>query len=133
MSENAETVRQFVAALNDLSLDPVIELCHPEITWRAIEGAPDDIGVFQGHQALREYYQQWVDTFDDIRTELIEEPIEAGERIVIVYRGTARMKDSETEVEMTVAVVAEVRDRKIISGREFATREEAIEAAGISE
>ncbi len=43
------------------------------------------------------------------------------------------MKDSDAAVEMTVAIVFTVRDDRIFSGREYATREEALEAAGLSE
>ena len=37
----------------DRSLDRVAEFWDPEIDWRAIEGAPDDIGVFKCHEAMR--------------------------------------------------------------------------------
>ena len=37
------------------SLDGVAAYWHPDIEWRAIEGAPDDIGVFKGHEAMRRY------------------------------------------------------------------------------
>jgi ketosteroid isomerase-like protein len=37
-----------------------------DINWRAIEGAPDDVGEMQGPEALRRYFQDWIDTFDDV-------------------------------------------------------------------
>ena len=43
------------------------------------------------------------------------------------------MKHSEASVEMTVAIVFTVRDGKIFSGREYATREEALGAAGLQQ
>jgi ketosteroid isomerase-like protein len=110
--------------------DAGAEFWHPDITWRAIEGAPDDVGVIRGSAALRNYYAQWTDTFADIRAELTEDPISAGDDVVAVTRVKARMKHSDASVEMTVAIVFTVRDGKIFSGREYATREEALEAAG---
>ena len=51
--------------------------------------------------------------------------------VVAVTRIEARMKHSDASVEMTVAIVFTVRDGQIFSGREYATREEALEAAGL--
>ena len=42
------------------------EFWTPDINWRAMEGAPDDVGEIQGREALRRYYQDWIDMFDNI-------------------------------------------------------------------
>ena len=42
-------------------------------------------------------------------------------------------KLSGIETDLTYAAVYRLRDGKIVRGREFATREEALEAAGLSE
>ena len=49
--ENVEVVRQALRAM-DQGLDRVAEFWDPDIDWRAIEGAPDDIGVFKGRGDL---------------------------------------------------------------------------------
>ena len=43
------------------------------------------------------------------------------------------MKESEAEVDIRYAIVFSIRDGKIAAGREYFTREEALEAAGLSE
>jgi hypothetical protein len=48
--ENVEIVRQALLAM-DQGLDRVAEFWDRNIDWRAIEGAPDDIGVFEGRAA----------------------------------------------------------------------------------
>jgi uncharacterized protein len=134
MSEgNVETVRRYLGAYERKDLEKGISLLHPDVTWRAIEGAPDDIGVFQGHEAMRDYYQEWLDIFADARSELVEDLIEVGDRVVAVVRYIGRIKGSDRQVEMTLAIVFTFRDGKIASGREYATRDEALEAAGLSE
>jgi ketosteroid isomerase-like protein len=132
MSEEAlDTVRRYMPAFERAPADAGVDFWHPEITWRAIEGAPDDVGVIRGREALRDYYAQWIDTFADIRAELVEDLIDAGDDVVAVTRIHAQMKHSDATVEMTVAIVFTVRDGKIFRGREYATREEALEAAGL--
>lgn len=127
---NAELVSEYFAAYDRGGLDAWAEYWHPEITWRAAEGAVDDVGLMEGADALRRYYAAWEETFDEIRTE-VEESFEGGDRVVVVVRAVGRMKGSEGEVEVRYAIVLEIRDRKIVSGREYFTPEEALSAAGL--
>jgi ketosteroid isomerase-like protein len=43
--ENVEIVRRSLEAFHR-DLDGVAQFWAPDIDWRAIEGAPDDVGVF---------------------------------------------------------------------------------------
>ena len=62
------------------------------------------------------------------------ELIDAGEdQVVSVVRTGGRTKQSGIEVNLTYAVLNTIRDGKIARGREHATRDEALEAAGLSE
>jgi ketosteroid isomerase-like protein len=130
--ENLEIVRRWFAAGNRGGMDAAAEFWHPDINWRAMEGALDDVGVFHGPDAMRRYYEQWEETFEDTRTE-IEELIDRGDQAVAVVRGIGRMKGSDAEVDIRFAIVISFRDGKICRGREYATREEALEAAALRE
>jgi len=130
--ENVETVRQALRAF-DRGLEEVVDYWDPEIDWRAIEGAPDDVGVFSGRDALRRYYEQWYETFDDLRADA-EELTDLGDgRVVASMHVVGRMKGSHAEVDMRLAIVYTVRGGLIVRGREYATREEALEATGLQE
>jgi len=48
-------------------------------------------------------------------------------------RAVGQMKGSEARIDMRVAIVYRMRDGLIVRGREFASREEALEAAGLSD
>ncbi|MCD6015082.1 MAG: alpha/beta fold hydrolase [Solirubrobacterales bacterium] len=133
MSEkNVEIVRRYFAAYDSGGLDAVAEFWHPDIEWRAVEGYIDDVGVIRGPDGMRQYYEQWEETFDAIRIE-IEELIEEDDQVVAVLRSVGRMKDSDAEIDIRYAVVISIRDGKIARGREYATREQALETAGLSE
>jgi ketosteroid isomerase-like protein len=105
----------------------------PNIDWRAIEGAPDDIGPILGRDAMRAYYEDWQATFDEITLEA-EEVIEApDDTAVAVIRVAGRAKLSGVRAELRHAVVFTLRDGKVIRGREYATRAEALEAVGLAD
>ena len=131
--ENVKTVRDAFAAFNRGALDAFLEYSTDDIDFRAAEGAPDDHGPIKGKEALRAFVQDWLDTFDDFRSEPVE-LIDAGEDTVIaVVRISGRAKLSGVETDLTYAEVSTFRDGKIARGRQYFTRDEALEAAGLSE
>jgi ketosteroid isomerase-like protein len=128
--ENVEVIRKMYDGFARAGPEGMLEFMDPEVDHRAIEGAPDDIGVFSGYDAMRRYYGQWVAMFDDLRAG-VEELIDAGDQVVAMLHVTARMKDSEAPIDMRLGVVWTLRDGKAVSGREYARRQEALEAAGL--
>jgi len=102
------------------------------IDWRAAEGALDDAGPIHGVDAMRAYVQDWLDDFDELRVEA-EELIDAGELVVAVQRISGRAKASGIETELRYAVVYTIRDGKIVRGREYWERAQALEAVGLRE
>jgi ketosteroid isomerase-like protein len=111
MSETFQPSEMTAAELLDYWYEHV---WHENIDYRAIQGAIDDHGPILGRDALRSYMQDWVDTVDDL--ELTPEDTIG----------------SDTPVVSHLAMVVTLRDGKMIRGREYATREEALEAAGLS-
>ena len=102
-----------------------------DIDYRAAEGAIDDGGPIHGRDAVRAYMQDWVDMFDDVKLEPVE-LMNAGEnRVIAVLRGSGRAKLSGVAADLTYAVVYTIRNGKIARGREYWTKEQALEAAGL--
>ena len=128
--ENVEVVRAAFEAWERGGLDALSEFWDARIDWRAAEGAIDDAGPIRGADAMRAYLQDWLDDFDEMRVEP-EELIDAGEQVVAVQRISARAKASGIETELRYAVVYTVRDGKIVRGREYWERAQALEAAGL--
>ncbi len=126
--ENADVVRRQFEALERGSVDAAAEFWHPDIDWRAVEGAADDVGVMQGHAALRRYYEDWFDAFDELRAEVDEVVYESGDRVVVSVRNSGRGRASGVTTEGRYFVVCTVLDGLILSGREHETRGQAIAA-----
>lgn len=82
---------------------------------------------------MRAYVQDRLDTFDDFRSEPAE-LIDAGEdKVIVVIRVSGRAKPSSVETDLTHAVLYTIGDGKIVRGREYWTRAEALKAAGLPE
>ena len=130
--ENVETIRDAFAAFNRGDLDGWLEYLTDDIDYRAAEGALDDRGPIHGKDALRAHVQDWFDTFDDFRQEPIE-VIDAEDKVILVIRITGRAKLSGVDTELTYAAVYTIRDGRVAVCREYFTRAEALQAAGLSE
>jgi ketosteroid isomerase-like protein len=131
--ENIKAVRDATEAFKRGDLDTWAGYMADDIDYRAVEGAPDDHGPIHGKDALRAHVQDWQDTFDDFVSEPVE-LIDAGEDdVVAVIRISGRAKLSGVETDLTYAAHYTFRDGKVVRGREYWTREEALEAAGLSD
>jgi ketosteroid isomerase-like protein len=131
--ENLKAARDAAEAFKRGDLNTWIGFWADDIDYRPVEGAPDDHGPIHGKDALRAYVQDWQDTFDDFVSEPVE-LIDAGEDdVVAVIRISGRAKLSGVETDLTYAALYTFRDGKVARGREYWTREEALEAARLSE
>jgi ketosteroid isomerase-like protein len=131
--ENVETVRRTWQAFVDGGLDALTEFFDPQISWRAIEGAPDDVGEMHGKDAVRQYLQDWLDTFEDITTVPTELLEVSRDRVVGVQHVTGRARLSGVETELRYAMAYKLRAGKIVQVREYADREHAFKSLGLAE
>jgi ketosteroid isomerase-like protein len=131
--ENVEIARRGFLALERGDIDAAAEFWHPEISWRAAEGAPDDVGEMHGIEAARRYVEDWFDTFDDFRSEPQELIPVGDDQVVVVHIGSGRAKRSGIESELRYASVATLHDGKIVRVREYLTKSEALKAVGLEE
>src|SRR5262245_11122052 len=88
--------------------------------------------VYDGVQGFRQLWLDWLEPWTSYHTG-VDEVIDAGERVVLFARDTGWREDTDVEVELVAASIWDVRDGKIIRVEFFASREEALEAAGPSE
>jgi ketosteroid isomerase-like protein len=131
--ENVKFVVEYLQRAAEGGVDAMAEFWDPDINWRAAEGAIDDAGELHGPEAVRRYAQDWFDMFDDLGV-VAEELVDAGaDRVVAVQLMTGRAKVSGIETEIRFSVVYTLRDGKIVQGREYMDKEQALEAAGLRE
>lgn len=124
----SEVLRRHFASFGYGGLEEAAKVWHPDIEWRAIEGALDDVGVIRGRQAMRDYYAEWVETIDDLRAE-VEIAFEDDDAVAALIRNSGRGRASGVPAAGSYYVACLVRDGLLVSGREFGSRDEAIAAA----
>ena len=127
--KSSDVVRAHFRTFESGGVDAAAESWHPDIEWRAIEAAADDVGIIRGRDALRLYYQDWVDTLAELRAEVEEVIFEDGDRVAVVIRNSGRGRVSGVPTAGRYYIACLVRDGQIVIGREYASRDEAIEAA----
>ena len=125
--ENVEIVREAWDAYSRGDYDRIAGFHDPHIVVITLED-----GVLYGNDAVLANYKRWNEAWERAETTL-EEVIGHGDRVFVAARFHARGRASGVEVETRLYEVYTVRDGKVLRIDEYATRDEAIEAAGLRE
>ena len=134
--ENVEIVRKLFEAVARRDTATVLSLYDPDFEWDGSRHRWSELmrgkSVFRGHEELRKwgrnYYEAWENLDDDI-----EELIDAGDQVISIVTTRARGRASGIDVEWKEnAGVWTLQDGKIVRVVWFATRADALEAAGVS-
>jgi ketosteroid isomerase-like protein len=132
MSEgNIEIVRRAWEAWEREDWEPLYALYHPDIVWDASALRGPISGVYHGHEGVRSYFREWLDSFEthEARAEKFSA---AGDDVIVGLRLRGRGKTSGVEVEMSRWNLYRIRNGLAIRVELFETEAEAIEAAGLS-
>jgi ketosteroid isomerase-like protein len=125
--ENAEIVREAWDAYSRADYDRVAGFHDPHIVVITLED-----GAVYGNDAVLANYERWNEAWEGAETTL-DEVIGRGDRVFLAARFHARGRASGVEVETRLYEVYTVRDGKVLRIDEYATRAEALEAAGLKE
>ena len=130
--ENVETLREMFALFNDggarAATDAFGHLLASDFAIEEAAGVPD-VESYSGREAFIANMAKLEESFDEIRMEPVE-IVDRGDQIVVVVSLRGRGRGSEVPVEMTFAQLWSLRDGQAVSLRDFATKAEALEAAG---
>ena len=89
-------------------------------------------GTFVGVDETNAWIADWLDSFEDWSI-VIEEVFDAGDQVVAIVRQRGTAKHGGPEVEMRVAQVWTFRNGLAARMEMYADRDDALEAAGLSE
>ena len=122
MSEgaNAELIRKVFAEANRAAevggFDAWLDFLSEEIVWEAVEDAPD-AGTYRGHEGIRGYLEDWLETVDGFHNEL-RGLTELGAGVVADVRFSGRVKGTDSEMTFDYSQARMGRSR---ASRSFAS------------
>jgi ketosteroid isomerase-like protein len=130
--ENVEVMRGVWTAWNRRDMRALFELYDPAIVWENHSGPLELRRVSQGHEGIRQVFQEWMEPFETFQVDA-ETFIDAGESVIVGWRQSGRGKASGAEVEVCGWQVCKVRNRLVTRIDLFGTKADALEAVGLRE
>ncbi len=129
MGANAEVVRRIYAAFARRDLAALSELSDPQLEfWPATARVAGRDGPYRGRDGLRDYLDDVARVWEELRIEP-DDFREVGDLVVVTGRvyawGAGRVVDAPA------GWVWRVRDARIVWGRIFDSRRQALVAAGL--
>ena len=134
--ENVEIVRRIYEAGARDDTEAVLACYDPDVEFdgsryafsRLVGGS----GVYHGHEGLRTFFREYYSAWSQIHHDC-EELIEAGDQVISMATARGRGRASGVDVEYPGAALWTIREGKVARVVWFPSREEALEAVGLSE
>jgi len=126
---NVERIRWSIDAADRGDLDGMLESWAPDavLDWSNSRGF--DAGVYRGHAEIRAFMMRFRGTFEEVRTELLGDPVEIEEGLFVVENISYLRGRDGIEVQARSAWLTTIRDGQTTSLTLYQTKQEALEAA----
>jgi ketosteroid isomerase-like protein len=131
--ENVEIVRRGYEAFARGDVDGVLDVMDPDIEWAPAIAPLLGVEPVRGKDALRRFLtHDLAEGFDDFEAKplLIED---LGDKVLVNISYSARGRASGVPVSLEIFSLLSLRAGKTVSFRDYATKDEALEAAGLPE
>jgi ketosteroid isomerase-like protein len=129
--ENVEIVLESLRRAEAKDVEGSAALMHPDITATAVRGWPES-GPFLGPDAVLAETKRLVEWGDNRFTD-INVVSDEGDWVVVAFRWQVRGEGSGIDTRFDVAAAVRVKEARIIEWHNRWSRDEALEAAGLSE
>jgi len=131
-ADNQQIVRWTFEAICDEDIDRLLGYYDDRIEFLPLTGTLVESGGYVGHGGVRDYFEECAEVWelmqphaDDLRT--------VGDHVVVLGGCAVRGRGSGAGSDNPMAWVITLRDGRVIRHRGFATREEALDAVGLTE
>ncbi len=130
--ENVEVVRKLIDAANRGDLDAWADFLSPEVAWESLPlvGFRD---VYRGRAEAREWVEQLIEDFEEVHLEIEEITALSDARVFFGYTQIGRGRGSGLLGELRGWAILWLAKGLITRRQVFWTRDQALEAAGLSE
>jgi ketosteroid isomerase-like protein len=131
MSEgNLELIRRLYRAMDARDVEAAAELADPEVEW-----IPDKrVGEppIRGRDEVIRFFEERAEMFGEIRTE-IERLSDVDDKVLAFIHVTGSGVSSGAGFDIRIAHLWTLRDGVVVRGEGYGDRDQALEAAGVTE
>jgi ketosteroid isomerase-like protein len=131
--ENVELIRRATDAFSRRDPDGVLKDWAPDAVLDWSNGRTFHAGVYRGHEEIRAFMDEFLGAWSEIRFELVGGPVEVREGLLIAENVAYLRGRDGIEVQARSAWLITIRDGEQTSLTLYQTKQEALEAAGVSE
>jgi uncharacterized protein len=128
--ENVETVRRLYDAFSTGDFARALEQAEPDFEW--VPPERDIQGPAQGRDELQRLLRNQEEAYEEFRIEA-EELTDHGDQVVAFIRIRGRGRSSGVEFDIRAATVWTFDNGRLVRGKVYPDRDEALEAAGVPE
>lgn len=130
--ENVELMRRIASAANKKDPSALQELLAPGVLWKVKATAVDLVGVYHGIDEVEGFFARWVQAWEEWDWQYPEVRA-VGDTVLARMRLWGRGRSSRIESENDIWQLWTFRGGKVIYYEDFSTKQEALEAVGLSE
>ena len=131
--ENVEIVRRNTDAYNRRDLDEMLENWAPDAVLDWSNARTFEAGVYRGRDEIRAFMEGFLAAWDKIRIEIVDGPVEVEDGLVIAENIAYLRGRDGIEVQARSAWLITIQGGQQTSLTLYQTKQEALEAAGLSE
>jgi len=131
--ENAEIALRQIDAFNRRDAEGVVAFASPEVEWEDSMFWTEHVRIYRGRVELREWVERVLEPWESIRVRADELAETSDGRVFARLFLTGRGKASGAVTEQAAWTVLWFADGLCTRRRVFRDRDEALEAAGLSE
>ena len=129
--ENVAFVLDGYARYNAGERRPELWFWHPDAEYYVAREDPDST-VRRGINAIRQQFASWHEAYPDLRVEILDARAN-GDQVFLWVRFVGHGATSGIPIDMELAHLYTMRDGRAAKMVEYMDRDEALEAAGLSE
>jgi uncharacterized protein len=130
--ENVEIIRQKDEAFNRRDREAFLAPFDSDAEWHVTGVVVDQKTLYRGREEIWNYVTVLDEQFEDLQVNF-EEFFDTGDQVVAIGRMHGRGKASRAPVELRWAIVVTFSEGRIVRLDNYAEKEQALEAAGLSE
>ncbi len=131
--ENVELIHRAVDAYNRRDPDGLLTDWAPDAVLDWSNALIFEAGVYRGHEQIRAFMEEFSAVWEEVRIEIVDGPVEVEDGLFITENVAYLRGRDGIEVQARAAWLIAIEDGKQTSLTLYQTKQEALEAAGLSE